>query len=241
MNKRLKIVVSILLIYVGSMLMIHTFRGDSKPPPTLPPYEESRSDIIKTHSLADYYDRVSDSVVQIYPDPIKKNRTGSGVYIAENIIVTNSHVIRGVKGIEKVLVQSNQGEFEGVVIENIPKMDLALVYTHANKGVPASLGDSNTIRIGDRAYTIGASAGYYSTFGVGYISNIRAPAARGRELFIMVEAGITYGNSGGGMFDAEGNLMGIPSFMLITPGKSMGFCIPVNTVKRMFKSYLKEK
>lgn len=190
--------------------------------------------------ITGFYERVSPSVAQIYNSPDGNKATGSGVYIADNMIITNHHVIKGAgeKGI--VTVITNQGIFHGKILERYPDLDLALVFTFKNKGISAKLGNSSKLKIGNEAISIGASYGMYSTLGVGYVTGLnRFLTLAPYSGIISISTGIMPGNSGGGVFNRKGELIGI-SHARMKASDNMGFAIPVDLVKEKFKFYLGE-
>lgn len=189
--------------------------------------------------IVDFYNKLSPSVVQVSNDSDGNSSTGSGVYIAENLVVTNHHVIQGTQPGGIVTVISNQGVFMGVLIKDYPMSDLALILTYDNPGIPVKMTDSNTLKVGDRAISIGASFGFYSTLGVGYVTGldrfVGLPPFSG---IISVSTGIMPGNSGGPVFNVKGELIGI-SYAGMRSSDNMGFVIPVNLVREKFKEFLK--
>lgn len=185
------------------------------------------------------YKNISPSVVQLLSGKGGGAGSGSGVYIADYLVVTNSHVASLSTKEGMMTVVTGRDSFQGKVLENYPKKDLALVYTPKNKGVPVRLGNSDMLEVGEEVISIGSPFGHYNTLGTGYITGL------GRSLFlppyisiISSSAGIMPGSSGGGLFDLKGNLVGIP-FAGVRNNSTLGFVIPVNVVREKFKFYLR--
>ena len=186
------------------------------------------------------YRTLSPSVVQIYHTQAKHNSTGSGVYIADNILVTNYHVIEpSLAAGTEIEVVTTEGTFTGEIIEHVKELDLALVRTKDYKGVASTLGDSSTLTVGTPAISIGASYGIYSVFGSGYITGLNhkiwfTPTVAA----LIVSTGIVPGNSGGAVYNTKGHLIGI-SYAGMRGSDNIGFAIPINLVKETFKEYLR--
>ncbi|MBR4164420.1 MAG: trypsin-like peptidase domain-containing protein [Solobacterium sp.] len=162
---------------------------------------------------------------------------GSGVIISsDGYIVTNNHVVEGV---DTITVTTYDGkEYPATLVGTDAKTDVAVIKVDAENLVPATIGDSSKIQVGDTALVIGNPLG---TLG-GTVTN-GIISATSREIvinnesmdLIQTNAAINSGNSGGGMFDGNGNLIGIvnakdsgttSSGTLI---EGLGFAIPINT------------
>ncbi len=159
---------------------------------------------------------------------------GSGFIIdANGLIVTNNHVIEGA---EQITVTLNDGTtLPAKLIGRDEKTDLALLKIAARKPLPsAHFGDSDKARIGDWVIAIGNPFGLGSTVTAGIVS------ARNRDIeagpyddFIQTDAPINRGNSGGPLFDMDGNVVGVNSAIYSPTGGSVGigFSIPSNLVR----------
>jgi serine protease DegQ len=159
---------------------------------------------------------------------------GSGVIIsADGYILTNNHVVEGADEIEVVLNDSRHAR--GKVIGTDPDTDLAILKISLDRLPVISLGNSDSLRVGDQVLAIG------NPFGVGQTVTSGIVSALGRnqlgintfENFIQTDAAINPGNSGGALVDVNGNLMGINTAIYSRSGGSMGigFAIPVSTAK----------
>jgi serine protease Do len=163
----------------------------------------------------------------------KQRGAGSGVIIDKGgHILTNNHVVAQA---DKITVRLYDGrEFEGKTKGSDPKTDLAVVQIKGEDLKPATLGDSDKLRVGQWAIAIGSPFGLEETVTVGVISATgRSGLGTGTyEDFIQTDASINPGNSGGALCDIRGKVIGINA-MIIQPGmgQGIGFAIPINLAK----------
>ncbi len=153
---------------------------------------------------------------------------GSGFIIdADGSILTNNHVIDRA---ERIIVKLSDGRtFRARVVGADPEIDIALLKIDADTGLPvAPLGDSGALRMGEWVCAIGNPLGYEHTVTVGVVSFL------GRKLFdmsldnyIQTDAAINFGNSGGPLINARGEVIGINS-AISSRGSSIGFAVPIN-------------
>ena len=157
---------------------------------------------------------------------------GSGFIIdKKGIVVTNNHVIQGA---EDIIVKVNgKQEYKAKVIGADPYADLAVLEIISDKKfIPVNFGNSDKMRVGDWVVAIGNPFGFGGTVTSGIVS------ARNRDIgltryddFIQTDASINVGNSGGPLFNLEGEVIGINT-AIIAPGSSgsigIGFAIPSN-------------
>ncbi len=159
---------------------------------------------------------------------------GSGFVIsADGYVVTNNHVIEGA---DEVTVNFADGvSLPAEVIGTDPQTDIALLKVTSEQTLPyVAFGDSDGLRVGDYVMAVGNPFGLGGTVTAGIVS------ARGRDIhsgpyddFIQTDAAINRGNSGGPMFDLEGDVVGVNSAIVSPNGGSVGigFAIPSNMVK----------
>jgi serine protease Do len=161
---------------------------------------------------------------------------GSGVLIsADGEILTNHHVIEGVKGGEaSIEVTISDGrKFKARLLGADQERDIALVKIDA-AGLPyAQLGDSDALRVGEWVVAIGNPLGLDHTVTQGIISaKGRQITGPGLESFLQTDAAINRGNSGGPLLNLRGEVIGINT--AIRPdGQNIGFAVPVNMVKQV--------
>ena len=153
---------------------------------------------------------------------------GSGFIIdADGQILTNNHVIERA---ERITVKLSDGRtVRARVIGTDPDTDIALIKVDGLKNLPvAPLGDSSTLRMGEWVVAIGDPLGYEHSVTVGVVSYI------GRKLFdasldsyIQTDAAINFGNSGGPLINARGQVIGINA-AISARGSNIGFAVPIN-------------
>jgi serine protease Do len=186
-----------------------------------------------------------DSPLQdLFKDYLSKNKNvphhvtalGSGFIIdPSGLIVTNNHVIDDA---EEITVTLNDGtSLPAKLVGRDPKTDLALVKVTPTKPLPAAhFGDSDHAHVGDWVIAIGNPFGLGSTVTAGIVSARNRDIASGPyDDFIQTDAPINRGNSGGPLFDMDGNVVGVNSAIFSPSGGSVGigFSIPSNMAKEV--------
>ncbi len=167
------------------------------------------------------------------PQERKSSALGSGFIIDEKgIVITNNHVIQDA---DDIIVRVNgDQEFKAKVLGADPLMDIAVLQLETNeKFIPVAFGDSDKARIGDWVIAIGNPFGLGGTVTAGIISARNRSIGLSRyEDFIQTDASINSGNSGGPLFDMEGNVIGINTAILGRNGSiGIGFSIPSNSAQ----------
>jgi len=175
------------------------------------------------------------------PQKKKAYALGSGFIIdASGIIVTNNHVI---KEAEDILVRIEGGqEYEAKVIGADPFSDLAVIKIESNeKFIPVKFGDSDKARIGDWVIAIGNPLGLSGTVTAGIISARNRNIGMTRyEDFIQTDASINQGNSGGPLFNIDGDVIGINTAIFGREGNiGIGFAITSNNAKIVIDQLIK--
>ncbi len=183
---------------------------------------------------------VADSVVEIKVEVVQSHpfygqsvgeAAGSGVIISEDgYILTNNHVIDGASGITVTLRSGDS--YAAQLIGADPDLDIALVKIEASGLSAAKIGDSSTIKAGDKSVIIGNPLG---TLGGSVTEGIVSAADRtldidGKTMHLMqTDAAVNPGNSGGGMFNGQGELAGIVvAKSSDSTIDNIGFVIPIN-------------
>ncbi|MBN8818951.1 MAG: DegQ family serine endoprotease [Sphingomonas sp.] len=168
------------------------------------------------------------------PQTRQAQSLGSGFIIsADGYVVTNNHVVApGARGatVDSITVTlPDRTEYEAKLVGTDPRSDLAVLKINATKPLPfVKFGDSTKARVGDWVIAIGNPFGLSSTVTAGIISALHRNAGGGADRFIQTDASINQGNSGGPMFDMNGNVIGINSQILSPTGGNVGigFAIP---------------
>ena len=175
------------------------------------------------------------------PQKKKAYSLGSGFIIdSSGIIVTNNHVIEGA---EDILVRiEGEKEYEAKVIGADPFSDLAVLKIKSSeKFKPVKFGDSDKARIGDWVIAIGNPFGLGGTVTSGIISARNRNIGMARyEDFIQTDASINQGNSGGPLFNVDGDVIGINTAIFGRQGNiGIGFSIPSNNAKKVIDQLIK--
>jgi len=161
---------------------------------------------------------------------------GSGVVLTEDgYIVTNNHVIEGASN---VTVRTEDGtEYSATLVGTDVKTDLAVIKVEAGGLSPVSFADSDNIEVGNLAVAIGNPLGELGgTVTDGIISAKDRDITIGGETMTLLQtsAAVNPGNSGGGLFNENGDLIGIVNAKSSgTDIEGLGFAIPSNTVKEV--------
>ena len=153
---------------------------------------------------------------------------GSGVVIRDDgVIVTNHHVLEGAS--DAVVYLSSGDEYEDAqFIYSDPKKDILILKIGGFDLDVATLGNSNQLVIGESIFAIGSPQGYEGTVSRGIVTSIRS-MDEGHKL-IQMDAAISPGSSGGGVFNKDGELIGI-SVGYIKNAQNINFAIPINYVR----------
>ena len=167
------------------------------------------------------------------PQERQSSALGSGFIIDEKgIVVTNNHVIQDA---ENIIIRVNgDKEFNAKVIGSDPLSDIAILQLETKeKFTPVKFGNSNNARIGDWVIAIGNPFGLGGTVTSGIISARNRSIGLSRyEDYIQTDASINSGNSGGPLFDMNGDVIGINTAILGRSGSiGIGFAIPSNSAK----------
>ena len=167
------------------------------------------------------------------PQTRKASALGSGFIIdAKGIVITNNHVI---KGAEDIIVRvDGKKEYKAKVLGADPLSDIAVLKIDSKeKFLPVKFGDSDKSRIGDWVIAIGNPFGLGGTVTSGIISARNRDIGLSRyEDFIQTDASINQGNSGGPLFNMNGDVIGINTAILGQSGSiGIGFAIPSNSAK----------
>ena len=174
------------------------------------------------------------------PQKRKANALGSGFIIdAKGIVVTNNHVIQGAEDI--MVTVNGEKEYEAKIIGADPLSDLAVLEIQSkDKFVPVKFGDSDKARIGDWVIAIGNPYGFGGTVTAGIISARNRSIGLSRyEDYIQTDASINQGNSGGPLFDMNGDVIGINTAILGQSGSiGIGFAIPSNSAKKVINQLI---
>jgi S1-C subfamily serine protease len=167
---------------------------------------------------------------------------GSGFVIdKEGHILTNYHVIADARQIEVTL--HNRKKYKATIVGTDPAHDLSVIQIKAPDLIPAVLGDSRNLQVGQKVYAIGNPFGLAGTMTRGIVSSIRPvrePNGATIDEAIQTDAAINPGNSGGPLMNWHGEVIGINTMILSSVGQNsgVGFAIPINTAKAVLNDLM---
>ncbi|MBK6741725.1 MAG: trypsin-like peptidase domain-containing protein [Hydrogenophilales bacterium] len=167
------------------------------------------------------FNKVKDSivVVKVFDENIEQLAFGSGVVLSPLNIGTNCHVVEGAR---YILVQNGKQSSLAYLAAGDESLDICVIQPANPIGIPAVVGNTTKLRIGERVYAVGAPEGLELTFSEGLVSGIR-------DMLIQTSAPISSGSSGGGLFDTNGRLLGFTTLMH-KRGQNLNFAVPVEWV-----------
>ena len=199
--------------------------------------DTENEDLIRVTDVSDVVKKARASVVGVEAETYSGHaaaRGGSGIILsADGYIITNSHVIEGCDSISVTLDSGEQ--YVAFVVGNDVYSDIAVLKIDAEGLVPAQLGDSDRVEVGQPAVAIGNPTGHLqgtTTFGI--ISGVdRTMTVNGTVMHLLqTDAAINSGNSGGPLLNGQGQVIGVNSAKVSIDGyEGLGFAIPINTVR----------
>ncbi len=201
-------------------------------------------------SIPEIYEQTSESVVEISTEIMQTaggmgqyifSGAGSGVVItADGYIVTNNHVIEGAQAI--TVTMKNGDIYEATLVGRDGRTDIAVLKIEASGLKPVHFGDSDTIIVGEQAIAIGNPLGELGgTVTEGIISALNREIVVDGEgmTLLQTSAAVNPGNSGGGLFNSRGEMIGIVNAK--TGGfnvEGLGFAIPINSAAEVIEQII---
>jgi serine protease Do len=167
---------------------------------------------------------------------------GSGFIIsADGVVITNNHVIEAADAIE-VILQNGQ-RFQATVVGRDPATDIAVLRVQTRTPLPyVNMGESDGARVGDIVLAIGNPFGLGGSLSVGVVSARNRNIDAGRyDDFIQTDAAINRGNSGGPLFNMDGEVIGVNTAIVSPTGASVGvgFATPTSIVRPVVDQLLR--
>ncbi|QDU81835.1 putative periplasmic serine endoprotease DegP-like precursor [Polystyrenella longa] len=165
------------------------------------------------------------------PREQRQRGQGSGFIISDSgLVITNSHVV---KDADEIVAYLNDGrEIEATVVGMDPRSDVAVLQlAETDSLIPAKLGNSDEVQVGDWVLAMGSPFGLEMTVTAGIISaKGRGPGINDREDYLQTDAAINPGNSGGPLLNINGEVIGINTAISSRSGgyDGIGFTIPIN-------------
>ncbi len=177
--------------------------------------------------------------------PRKSAALGSGVVVDKNgYILTNNHVVEKASRV-KVKFTNDPVDYEAKVIGTDQLTDLAVIKIDRKDLIPAKIGNSDAMNVGDWAVAIGSPFGFQATVTAGIISakqrDIPGETAASFQHFLQTDAAINPGNSGGPLLNINGEVIGINTMIASRSGgyQGIGFAMPINTAVKIYNQIIK--
>lgn len=197
------------------------------------------------------YEKVKNTVVLVYnyqrqtgyAEPVKYGSGSGVVFTSDGYVITNAHVVEGADKMTVVAPDykdpENTKEYEATVVGSDTYSDLAVLKISRDDPFEyATLGDSDTVRVGQDICVLGNPKQLLNSLTKGIVSGLgRASASNSAygTSTIQIDAAVNSGNSGGGLFDMYGNVVGIIDYKLVsntsTSIDNIGFAITINEAK----------
>jgi len=168
--------------------------------------------------------------------PQESTGAGSGVILtSDGYIVTCNHVVEDASSI--LVTLNDESEYEATIVGTDPRNDLAIIKIEASDLIPATLGDSDMLTVGEDVIAIGNHLGELrGTATGGMISALNREVEIDATDMVLLQhdAAVSPGSSGGGLFNSSGSLIGIVNAKAsASNAEGLGFAIPVNSVKQI--------
>jgi len=170
------------------------------------------------------FEKVKDSilVVKTLDAQGKVKLQGSGVLLPSGKVATNCHVVEG--GASYLVGRSKQF-VPAILYAEDGDNDICILDAKGITGKPVQLGKAASLKVGEKVYAVGAPQGLELSLSDGIVAQLRG----GPPPLIQTTAAISPGSSGGGLFDAEGRLVGLTTLYMVG-GQSLNFAIPVEWI-----------
>jgi len=211
--------------------------------------QQQPEDEDEDNGMQDFFQRFFGSPFGEQPQigPRKQVSVGSGIVVDKNgYILTNDHVVEKATRV-KVKFNDDPNEYEAKVIGTDTPTDVAVLKVERSNLVPAKIGNSDGVQVGDWAVAIGSPFTFEETVTAGIIS-AKARNLPGEDImnsgfqhFLQTDAAINPGNSGGPLLNINGEVIGINTMIASRSGgyQGIGFALPINTAVKVYNQIIK--
>jgi serine protease Do len=173
------------------------------------------------------YQRARPSMVQVVGITAEgRFNYGSGVRLPNGTVVTNCHVTQRAARVQVFLSTGGSAQLQAADVGH----DLCALLFPELERLPAEIGASRALNVGDRIYAVGFNAGKSLSYQPGEVAEL---FMHDGGMVIRITAPFTHGASGGGLFDAEGRLVGILTFLRPSPGGTYFYAVPVEWLEAL--------
>jgi len=201
------------------------------------------------NGMQDFFERFFNSPFNAPPSngPRKSYSLGSGVVVDKNgYIITNNHVVEKATRVQ-VKFNGDPTEYDAKVIGTDRPTDVAVLKVERRDLVPAKIGNSDAVQVGDWAVAIGSPFNFQETVTAGIISAKSRdipgedPKESGFQHFLQTDAAINPGNSGGPLLNINGEVIGINTMIASRSGgyQGIGFALPINSAVKVYNQIIK--
>ena len=180
------------------------------------------SNYVYARSASEIFIQASKSVVIVnaYDEQSNLKNTGSGVVVEQGEILTNCHILQGSTYYR---ITSGDKTNDSTLIYADKKNDLCLLIAPEVKNPVVKVGKASSLKVGSQVYAIGSPQGLELYLSEGLVSQLRGDKS---VPLIQTTAPLSFGSSGGGLFDTMGKLVGIATFQIID-GQNLNFAMPI--------------